>query len=55
MPLILPKGVSTLVAQGVRVQAELFHVYEFNHEEVHALELEDTESGCVVVMVAVKR
>lgn len=55
MPLILPKGVSTLVAQGARVQAELFRVYEFNHEEVHALELEDTESGCVVVMVAVKR
>lgn len=55
VPVILPKGISTITVEGERAQVFLNHVYEFNHERLHSMELEDIESGCVVVMVAVKR
>jgi hypothetical protein len=55
VPIILPSGTSTITANGDTIVAKLGHVYEFNHELLHSMELEDTESGCVVVMVAVKR
>lgn len=55
IPLILPTGKSAIVAGGVIMSVELYHVYEFNHEQLHSMELEDTTSGCVVIMVAVKK
>lgn len=61
VPIILPPGRAVLTAQvdkehkAQSVQVKLNHAYEFNHELTHSLELEDTESGCVVVMVSVKR
>ena len=55
IPVVLPQGKSTITAQDESVDVELNHIYEFNHEEVHSMELEDTESGCVVIMVAVKK
>ena len=53
VPLILPQGRSVLTANCHPMTLELNHVYEFSHELPHRLDLEDTESGCVVVMVAV--
>jgi hypothetical protein len=53
VPLILPSGVSTITADGVTMQVELDKVYEFNHQRPHRMDLEDTQSGCVVLMVAV--
>lgn len=55
IPVVLPKGKSTITAQDEQVEVKLNHIYEFNHEEVHSMELEDNESGCVVIMVAVKK
>lgn len=55
VPVILPKGVSTITVGDETKQVFLNHVYEFNHEIMHSMELEDVESGCVVVMVAVKK
>lgn len=55
IPVILPKGNSTITAEDERTVVELNHIYEFNHEKVHSMELEDTNSGCVVIMVAVKK
>lgn len=55
VPVILPLGRSVIEAQGHEVVAEVGAVYEFDHTRTHSMTLEDTESGCVVVMVAVKR
>lgn len=55
VPIILPRGTSTITVGEEKKQIFLNHVYEFNHEVMHSMELEDTESGCVVVMVAVKK
>ena len=55
IPVILPTGNSVIVAQDDRQVVELNTIYEFNHEELHSMELEDTDSGCVVIMVAVKK
>jgi len=53
IPVILPSGRSVITAEDESVEVELNHVYEFNHEKIHSMELEDKESGCVVIMVAV--
>ena len=55
IPVILPTGRSIIQAEQQKRTAELFTVYEFNHERPHAMYLEDTNSGCVVIMVAVKK
>jgi hypothetical protein len=55
VPIILPRGKSTITADGVTLEVEVDQVYEFNHELPHRMDLEDTESGCVVLMVAVLR
>jgi hypothetical protein len=55
IPVVLPQGKSVITAQDESAEVKLNHIYEFNHEEVHSMELEDIESGCVVIMVAVKR
>lgn len=53
IPVILPKGISTITAQGFTVPVEVGSVYKFDHTKLHSMELEDNESGCVVIMVAV--
>jgi len=54
IPVILPTGKSVIIAEEDRVEANFGEIYEFDHEKIHSMELEDTESGCVVIMVAIK-
>ncbi len=53
IPVIVPKGKSTIIAEGQSIDAELGGIYEFDHTKTHEMQLEDMESGCVVVMVGV--
>lgn len=53
IPVILPKGKSVIVATGKEMEVELGGIYQFDHTKVHSMHLEDTESGCVVIMVGV--
>ncbi len=55
IPVVLPKGKSVITAEDENVEVELNYIYEFNHERIHSMQLEDNESGCVVIMVAVKK
>lgn len=56
IPIILPKkGTSTITAGDDSAVVELNHIYEFDHTQIHSMVNEDTESGCVVVMVAIER
>ena len=55
IPIILPTGKSVITAEHYSLEVELNHVYEFDHTKMHSMELEDTESGCVVIMAAIKR
>lgn len=50
VPVVVPRGRAILSADGLTIQIQANHVYEFNHERPHALNLEDTVSGCAVVM-----
>lgn len=54
IPVILPRGNSVITAEDETAVVKLDHIYEFNHERLHSMTLEDTESGCVVIMVAEK-
>jgi hypothetical protein len=53
IPVILPKGKSVIFAKEASQEVQVGKIYEFNHEETHSMTLEDKESGCVVIMVAV--
>ncbi len=53
VPIILPTGDSIIVADNVTSAVAPGHIYEFDHTKTHQMDLEDTESGCVVIMVAV--
>jgi len=55
IPVVLPQGKSVITAEDEQVEVKLNHIYEFNHEKIHSMTLEDNESGCTVIMVAVKR
>lgn len=55
VPTILPTGKSIITAEDVEMEVQIGGVYEFDHTKIHSMELEDTESGCVVVMVAIKK
>jgi hypothetical protein len=55
IPVILPGGRSVITAGEQEAEVELGAVYEFDHTKVHSMTLEDTDSGCVVIMVAVKK
>jgi hypothetical protein len=55
IPVVLPQGKSVITAEDEAVEVKLNHVYEFNHEKIHSMTLEDNESGCTVIMVAVKK
>ena len=54
IPVILPKGHTRIFAENDVMVAMLGGVYEFNHERVHSMTVEDQDSGCVVIMVALK-
>lgn len=54
IPVILPSGHSKITAEAFSMYVQVGGVYEFNHEKTHSMILEDTENGCVVIMVAVK-
>jgi hypothetical protein len=55
IPVVLPQGKSVITAEDEEVEVKLNHVYEFNHEKIHSMTLEDNESGCVVIMISVKK
>lgn len=55
IPVILPRGKSVIFAEDASQEVQVGGVYEFNHERTHSMSVEDTESGCVVVMVAIKK
>lgn len=55
IPIILPSGDSIITAEEASVIVEVNEVYEFDHSKMHSMTLEDSKSGCVVVMVAVKK
>lgn len=54
IPVILPKGHSVITAEDSYMTADVGGVYEFDHEKIHSMILEDTTSGCVVIMIAIK-
>lgn len=53
IPIIIPTGKSTLFCGEAAVALEQNMIYYFDHSTQHSLVLEDTTSGCVVIMVAV--
>lgn len=55
VPLILPRGKSRLKVGDSIMILEPLLAYKFKHTTIHSLELEDTESGCVLIMAAVLR
>ena len=55
VPVILPRGKSVIIADGQEVVVEVGRVYQFDHTKTHSMTLEDKESGCVVIMTAVKK
>jgi hypothetical protein len=55
VPVILPSGRSIITAESTESVVEVGGVYEFNHEREHSMVLEDVTSGCVVIMVAIRR
>lgn len=55
IPVVLPRGRSVITAEGCEAVVELGGVYQFDHTKVHSMKLEDTDSGCVVIMVAIRR
>lgn len=55
IPTILPKGRSIITAEEDEAEVKVGGVYQFDHTKIHSMKLEDTESGCVVIMVAVKK
>jgi len=54
IPIIVPKGRSTITAEYESMSVRCRGIYEFNHNKEHSMELEDTESGCVVIMAAIR-
>ncbi len=55
IPVILPSGKSVITAEDEEAEVNLGEVYEFDHTKIHSMVLEDIESGCVVIMVAIRK
>ncbi len=55
IPVILPKGRSVIYADGDEAEVRVGGVYEFDHTKTHSMTVEDTESGCVMIMVAIRK
>lgn len=52
IPVLLPKGKSVITVGGESAEVHEGGVYAFNHTIPHSMELEDTTSGCVVIMAS---
>ena len=55
IPVILPPGAAIIKVEEWVVAVKVGMVYKFDHTCMHSMELEDTESGCTVIMVAVRK
>ena len=55
IPVILPEGNSVITAEDDHVVVNTGMICEFDHTKPHSMQLDDIESGCVVIMVAVKK
>lgn len=55
IPVILPQGHSIITAENDSQIAQLGNIYEFDHEKIHSMTVEDSEGGCVVIMIAIKK
>ena len=55
IPVILPHGRSVITAEQASAEVFTGRIYEFNHERTHSMSVEDTESGCVVIMIAIRK
>lgn len=53
LPVWLPKGATTLYANGGTTPLYEGLAYEINHELPHSLDVEDKNGGCVVIMASV--
>jgi hypothetical protein len=53
IPVILPEGKSIITALDAQAEVFIGKVYEFDHTKRHSMILEDNESGCTVLMVAI--
>lgn len=50
IPVILPEGDSVIHARDENETVVLGGIYSFDHTETHSMTLDDTDSGCVVIM-----
>lgn len=55
VPLVAPKGNMWFGIDGGKYLMQSFGIYSFVHEREHFLQLEDTESGCTVLMLAIRK
>lgn len=55
IPLIIPTGDTVISTGGCNITVEVGGIYEFDHTKPHEMTVEDDRSGCVVLMVAVKK
>ena len=55
VPLVVPPGTNVFYAGEASEFFNSFYVYSFNHTVKHELILGDQESGCTVLMIAVKK
>ncbi len=54
VPVILPKkGKAVITAEGDSMEVSVGEVYQFDHTKIHSMLLDDTQSGCVVIMAAI--
>lgn len=54
VPILLPEGKSVITAEEDSAEVEINRVYEFDHTKIHSMTLEDMDTGCVVLMAAIK-
>lgn len=55
IPVILPQGDTVIRAEIDSQIAQLGNIYEFDHEKIHSMTVEDSESGCVVIIIAIEK
>lgn len=54
VPVILPKkGKAVITAEDESMEVTVGGVYQFDHTKIHSMELDDTQTGCVVIMAAI--
>ena len=53
IPVILPEGKSIITAMDEQTEVQTGQVYEFDHTKRHSMILDDQNSGCTVLMVAI--